>query len=143
MDELIKIIDKRIAKILSEQSRAFMKSKPAIVTAVNGLNVTVKMLDSNSIYTLPNRSGTFLNVNDNVQVYYKGDVVNSSNAYIGNSLNGLVVIAENDFDVSTAQDNVLYFLYEGEWLNDRFRYGFRPVFSIRCIWFLFNELRIL
>ena len=113
MDELIKIIDKRIEKMLSEQSRAFMKSKPAIVTAVNGLNVTVKMLDSNSIYTLPNRSGTFLNVNDNVQVYYKGDVVNSSNAYIGNSLNGLVVIAENDFDVNAAQDNVLYFLYEG------------------------------
>ena len=43
MDELIKIIDKRIAKMLSEQSRAFMKSKPAIVTAVNGLNVTVKV----------------------------------------------------------------------------------------------------
>ena len=128
MDELIKIIDKRIAKMLSEQSRAFMKSKPAIVTAVNGLNVTVKMLDSNSIYTLPNRSGTFLNVNDNVQVYYKGDVVNSSNAYIGNSLNGLVVIAENDFDVNAAQDNVLYFLYEGVWLNDRFRYTDRPVY---------------
>ena len=111
MDELIKIIDKRISKVLSEQSRAFMKSKPAIVTAVDGLNVTVKMLDSNSIYTLPNRSGTFLNVNDNVQVYYKGDVINSSNAYVGNSLNGLVVISENDFDESTAQDNVLYFLY--------------------------------
>ena len=63
MDELIKIIDKRIAKMLSEQSRAFMKSKPAIVTAVDGLNVTVKLLDSNSTYTLPNRSGTFLNVN--------------------------------------------------------------------------------
>ena len=28
MDELIKIIDKRISKVLSEQSRAFMKSKP-------------------------------------------------------------------------------------------------------------------
>ena len=111
MDELIKIIDKRIAKMLSEQSRAFMKSKPAIVTKVDGINVTVKMLDSNSTYTLPNRSGTFLNVNDNVQVYYKGDVVNSSNAYIGNSLNGLIVIAENDFDVSAAQDNVLCFLY--------------------------------
>ena len=111
MDELIKIIDKRIAKMLSEQSRAFIKSKPAIVTAVDGLNVTVKMLDSNSIYILPNRSGTFLNVNDNVQVYYKGDVINSSNAYVGNSLNGLVVISENDFDESTAQDNVLYFLY--------------------------------
>ena len=55
-----------------------------------------------------------MNVNDNVQVYYKGDVVNSSNAYIGNSLNGLVVMAENDFDVNAAQDNVLYFLYEGE-----------------------------
>ena len=111
MDELIKIIDKRISKVLSEQSRAFMKSKPAIVTAVDGLNVTVKMLDSNSTYTLSNRSGTFLNVNDNVQVYYKGDVINSSNAYVGNSLNGLVVISENDFDESTAQDNVLYFLY--------------------------------
>ena len=111
MDELIKIIDKRISKVLSEQSRAFVKSKPAIVTAVDGLNVTVKMLDSNSTYTLPNRSGTFLNVNDNVQVYYKGDIINSSNAYVGNAVNGLVVISENDFDESTAQDNVLYFLY--------------------------------
>ena len=67
--------------------------------------------DSTTPYTLPNRSGTFLNVNDNVQVYYKGDVINSSNAYVGNALNGLVVISENDFDESTAQDNVLYFLY--------------------------------
>ena len=69
MDELIKIIDKRIAKMLSEQSRAFMKSKPAVVTAVNGLNVTVKMLDSNSTHRLTNRSGTFWNVNDNEKEY--------------------------------------------------------------------------
>lgn len=111
MDELIKIIDQRISKKISEQSRAFMKSKPAIVTTVDGLNVTVKMLDTNSIHTIPNRSGTFLNVNDNVQVYYKGNIINSSNAYVGNVFNGQVVMAESNFDENTAQDNVLYFLY--------------------------------
>ena len=110
MNELLKIIDERIEKYIRKNK--VINSKPAIVKTVDNDMATVTVVDTGFTYTLPNRSGTFLNIGDEVQVYYKGNTINERSAYINVSHNCSVVCSSTEFDINNAKDNILYFIYD-------------------------------
>lgn len=109
MNELLKIIDDRIENKLNKTK--LINYKPAIVKSTQDNTATVKMLDSKFEYTLPNRSGIFLNIGDMVQICYKGNNIDTNISYISSSPNGMVVCDENKpYDKESAVDNILYFV---------------------------------
>lgn len=110
MDELLNLIDDRISKYLGKIKT--IDSKPAIVKSVQDNMVTVTVLDTQIDYNLPNRSGTFINIGDEVQVCYKGNTINERFAYINVSPNSMVICSTDEFDVKNAKNNILYFLYD-------------------------------
>ena len=112
VNELLKIIDERIAQYIKKNKT--INSKPAVVKSVADDMATVTVLDTGFDYTLPNYSGTFLKIGDEVQVHYRGNTINERFAYIGVAHNCSVVCNAEDFDVNNAKDNVLYFLYRDE-----------------------------
>ena len=83
MDNLLKLIDNRIQKALSKSSH--INSEIAQVMSTNGRLAVVKLLTTGTEYTLPNYSGSGINVGDTVYVYWKGGFLSPQSAYIGAS----------------------------------------------------------
>ena len=69
MDNFLDVLDDRVKKVIQG---SFMKTIPALVTAVNDKMATVTKLSDGSTVTLLNMSGTNLSVGDEVQVYSCG-----------------------------------------------------------------------
>lgn len=69
LDNFLDVLDDRVKKVIQG---SFMKTIPALVTAVNDKMATVTKLSDGSTVTLLNMSGTNLSVGDEVQVYSCG-----------------------------------------------------------------------
>lgn len=85
MDDFRKLIESSILTAL--QNANYLKTTPCTVTVVSDNLATVKLVDNGAEYTLPNWSGSNLVVGENAQLYYKGNIISESTAYIGASLN--------------------------------------------------------
>lgn len=83
VDNLFKLIDSRIQKIMSKSSH--INSEIAQVLNTDGKSATVKILATNTEYVLPNYSGSDIKVGDTVYVYWKGGFLSPQSAYIGAS----------------------------------------------------------
>ena len=83
MDNLFKLIDNRIQKILSKSSH--INSEIAQVISTDGRLAVVRLLTTNTEYTMPNYSGSDVKVGDTVYVYWKGSFLSPQSAYIGAS----------------------------------------------------------
>lgn len=110
MNEFLKLIDERIEK---KSSKIETKSQFAVVQSVNDDLVEVRFSDD-TVYSIPNRSGTFVNIGDTVKVEYQGNAINSQTAYIRDTQNNMVVCSQDEYDINTAKDNVLYFIEGSE-----------------------------
>ena len=84
VDNLFKLIDSRIQKIMSKSSH--INSEIAQVLNTDGKSATVKILATNTEYVLANYSGSDIKVGDTVYVYWKGGFLSNQNAYIGAAL---------------------------------------------------------
>lgn len=111
MDKLFEVIDNRINKMLIAQKNTQIKT--ALVKEVSETKVVVRPTGSNADITLPNYTGSFINVGDEVKIAYAGQNPQSNNAYIVGTPHSCVVKSIDDFDVENAQDGVLYFCYGG------------------------------
>ena len=84
MDELLKLIDSRVSK---NQPQTTVKSLPCKVIKITSDDaVTVELLSNNARYTVPNYSGSPVEVGENVLLYYTG-ILSEGKAYIGASIN--------------------------------------------------------
>lgn len=85
-DVLTELINQKIDKKIADSD--ILHSVPAKVARVleNGM-YTVNMLTNNSQMILPNWSGSELDIGDNVNVFYKGEIFSERTAYIGTSFN--------------------------------------------------------
>lgn len=85
MDALQEYVYNNIDKRLQESD--YLIAVPAIIKEPldNGMYV-VKILTTDTELILPNWSGTELDVNDNVHIFYKGKTLSERTAYIGASL---------------------------------------------------------
>ena len=90
MDSLMELIDNRISKALANSD--CVNSQVGQVLSVNGNAYNVKLFTTGSIYTIPNYSGSDINENELVQVYWRGGFVSNQTAYIGAALtkNGVI-----------------------------------------------------
>ena len=107
MDNLLKIIDNRTQKQIDKNK--LCKIVPARVLNIVDNLATVTLMDRDITLTLPNYSGSFINVGDEVKVVYNGTLTDSS--YIISSKNGMVVCPLTEYNAETAIDNLLYFCY--------------------------------
>lgn len=84
-DAFAELVDRTIEQKLSEQKVVF--SVPAnVIENTTGIYYKVKVLSDGTQYTLPNFSGSELSEHESVRVYYTGNSLTSSNAYIGASV---------------------------------------------------------
>lgn len=111
MDKLFDVIDNRIKKVTSAQKNT--QIKPAIVKSITETTVEVTPIGMNVNLVLPNYTGSFINVGDEVRIAYTGQSPQENNAYIVGTPHSCVVKSIDDFDVENAQDGVLYFCYGG------------------------------
>lgn len=81
MDSLIELIDNRIDKALSKS--AHVNSLIGQVVATSNDKFTVRLLTTGTIYSLPNYSGSDINIGEQVYVYYSGGLLSNQTAYIG------------------------------------------------------------
>lgn len=84
MDSLMELIDNRIGKALANSD--CVNSQIGQVLAINDNSYDVKLFTTGSVYTLPNYSGSDLNENELVQVYWRGGFLSNQTAYIGAAL---------------------------------------------------------
>lgn len=117
MDSLLKLIDSRIQKAIGDS--AHINSEIAQVIGVSGVTATVKMLTSGVQYTLPNYSGSDVQVGDTVYIYWKGGFLSAQSAYIGASTRtdfpltyiygtdttGVVTSANTEIELESVVDN--------------------------------------
>lgn len=86
MDNLFSLIDERIEKRL--YSSVYIKALPCTVLEVYENELVKVQLSSNeSIYTVPNFSGSPVEVGESVQLFCKSNAVSDKTSYIGASLN--------------------------------------------------------
>lgn len=86
MDSLFKLVDERINKYLSNSP--FIVGVPCVVTEVLTDNmVKVQLTASKAVMTVPNWSGSNVEVGENVQLFYRGAILSEQTAYVGASLN--------------------------------------------------------
>lgn len=83
VDSLLELIDNRVQKIIAKSSH--INSEIGQIIAIDGALATVKLLTTNTTYTLPNNSGFEVRVGDIVYVYWKGSFLSPQSAYIGAS----------------------------------------------------------
>ena len=83
MDSLLELIDNRVQKAVAKSSH--INSEIGQVVSVSGTSATVKLLATNTQYTLPNYSGFEVRIGDVVYVYWKGGFLSPQSAYIGAS----------------------------------------------------------
>ena len=85
MENLFTLIDERVKKVMG--SSAFVSSTPCIVTDIyENEMVHVKLLSNDTEYTVPNWSGSCLNIGERVSLFYRG-IISNETCYIGASLN--------------------------------------------------------
>lgn len=86
MNKLLEIIDSRIQKKIKNTN--FLTSAPCVVKHIaSDEAVTVSLISNGTILTVPNYSGSSLEVGESVQLFYFGNMLTDKNAYIGASLN--------------------------------------------------------
>lgn len=110
MDKLFEVIDNRINKILS--ARRNIQIKPATVKEVTDFHVVVKPIGINTNITLPNYTGGFVEVGDEVKIAYTGQAPQENNAYIIGTPHSWKVIPVSDYDEDNAREGTLYFCYD-------------------------------
>lgn len=83
-DTFTELVNQKIDSKLSNSD--YIHSIPARVDTVleNGMYV-VKLISNDSQYILPNWTGSELDVGDNVNIFYKGNIFSERTAYIGSS----------------------------------------------------------
>ena len=93
-DTFTQLINQKIDKRLAESD--ILHSVPAKVVRVleNGM-YTVHMLTNDSQMILPNWSGSDLDIDENVNVFYKGEIFSERTAYIGTSFNKQDIVNRN------------------------------------------------
>lgn len=85
MENLFTLIDERVKKVMS--SSAFISSTPCEVTDIyENEMVRVKLLSNGTEYTVPNWSGSRLNVGEIASLFYRG-TISADTCYVGASLN--------------------------------------------------------
>lgn len=86
MDALEQLIQNEVEKGIANS--VIISSLPAKVVADLGNEFyTVELITSKSKFNLANFSGSSLNINENVQIFYRGGSISSKSAFIGASLN--------------------------------------------------------
>ena len=86
MDALEQIIQNEFEKEIANS--VLISSLPAkVIENLGNEFYTVELITSKSKFNLVNFSGSSLNVDENVQVFYRGGSVSSKSAFIGASLN--------------------------------------------------------
>lgn len=86
MEAIFALIDERISKYLSNSP--YIVSVPCVVKALgNNELVEVELVSNKARYTVPNWSGSPVEVGENVQLFYKGNILTEQTAYVGASLN--------------------------------------------------------
>lgn len=86
MDSLFKLVDERINKYLSNSP--FIVAVPCVVLDVLSDNMLkVQLTASKAVMTVPNWSGSSVEVGENVQLFYRGAILSEQSAYVGASLN--------------------------------------------------------
>lgn len=86
MDALEQLIQNEVEKEIANS--VIISSLPAKVVADLGNEFyTVELITSKSKFNLANFSGSSLNINENVQIFYRGGSISSKSAFIGASLN--------------------------------------------------------
>lgn len=109
MDDFISLIDERIKK--SNASKSYLKSIPCrVISITNDSNVLVESVIDKTRYSVPNFSGSSLDVGENVQLYYKENIING--AYIGACIN------KNNGDNGSSLNFVEGDAYIGELFSD-------------------------
>lgn len=112
MNKLLQLIDERIKSALDSFASPSMTS--GIIQNVNGDEADVLMLETQTIVTLKNYSGSNIKTGDSVQIMYRGRSITKRNAYICTSPETQLIIPKGEYNPDTAKDNVLYFLYDDE-----------------------------
>lgn len=83
---LIELIDERIKKFLDNFST--LNSSPCtVVEVLENEMVKVKLIENGAEYTVPNYSGSSVEVGEKVQLYYKSKNIQAGKSYVGASLN--------------------------------------------------------
>lgn len=86
MDNLFNFVDERIGKYLSNSP--YIISIPCVVLELlDNEKVKVGLTSNGTELTVPNWSGSPVEVGEGVQLFYKGNILSDRNAYIGASLN--------------------------------------------------------
>lgn len=86
MEGIFTLIDERVRKYLSNSP--YIVSVPCVVKALgNNELVEVELVSNKARYTVPNWSGSPVEVGENVQLFYKGNILTEQTAYVGASLN--------------------------------------------------------
>lgn len=85
VDSLFNFIDGRIDKHLA--NTLYINAIPCSVSEVlsNGL-VKVKAISNGAVYTVPNHCGSAVGVGENVQLFYRGNMLSNKTGYIGAAL---------------------------------------------------------
>lgn len=107
MEAIFALIDERISKYLSNSP--YIVALPCVVKELkdNGF-VEVELVSNKARYTVPNWSGSNVEVGENVQLFYRGAILSEQSAYVGASLN------KNNGGGSVAFNNVSGEIVEGE-----------------------------
>lgn len=84
MDNFDMLVEGKIKKVMEDSN--YIKSAPCYVKSLeNNDLVRVVLITSNAEYVVPNYSGSNVGVGEFVQLYYRGDFIYESSAYIGAS----------------------------------------------------------
>lgn len=86
MEAIFALIDERISKYLSNSP--YIVALPCVVKELkdNGF-VEVELVSNKARYTVPNWSGSNVEVGENVQLFYRGAILSEQSAYVGASEN--------------------------------------------------------
>lgn len=83
-DALTELINQKIDKKIGESDIVHAIYAKVIKPLENGMYV-VKLLPTGTQLILPNWTGSELDIDENVQVFYKGEIISERTAYIGSS----------------------------------------------------------
>ena len=131
-DNFLKVIEEISKKISLPEN---IKSVPCkVIELLNDEKVRVEVVSTGATYTVLNRCGNDVHIGENVSLYYHGDVIIGSQAYIGaalnkasdkyytkpetdDMLNGMSIqkISKSDFDALLVKNpNRVYFVYDNQ-----------------------------
>lgn len=104
-DALTELINQKVDRKIAGSD--ILHSVPAKIAKVleNGM-YTVNILSNGSQMILPNWSGSELDIDDNVNVFYKGEIFSERTAYIGSSFNKQDIVNRNRIVYIKAKEHV-------------------------------------